>query len=91
MVLSAVVIGGRWGILGAVLGALAIATYDRFLVDGLSAALHAIGLTADLRQHNFIVFGVALLLATLARARGQEPITRSRDTPSAPARFAEAP
>jgi branched-chain amino acid transport system permease protein len=77
MVLAAVVIGGRWGITGAILGALAIAAYDRLLADGMTAGLHAMGaalnnsalLTADLREHNFAVFGVALFLATLYRAR----------------------
>jgi len=81
MVLAAVVIGGQWGVLGAVLGALAIAAYDRFLVEGITAGLHALGAllnssalsAVDLRQHNFIVFGVALLLATLYRARANEP------------------
>jgi branched-chain amino acid transport system permease protein len=91
MVLSAVVIGGQWGVLGGVIGALAIAAYDRFLVDVLSAALHVIGISADLRQHNWIVFGVALLLATLYRARAHEPVTRSPDTPSVLARSVEAP
>ena len=73
MVLAAVVIGGQWGVLGA----LAIGAYDRFLVEGITAGLHALGAAlgspalsaADLRQHNFVVFGVALLLATLYRAR----------------------
>jgi branched-chain amino acid transport system permease protein len=77
MVLAAVVLGGRWGVTGALLGALAIAAYDRLLVDGLTAGLHALGaaihvsglLTADLRQHNFAIFGTALFLATLYRAR----------------------
>jgi branched-chain amino acid transport system permease protein len=77
MVLAAVVIGGQWGVVGAVLGALAIAAYDRFLVEGITGGLHALGAvlnssaltSADLRQHNFIVFGIALLLATLYRAR----------------------
>jgi len=69
MVLSAVVIGARWGVLGGGLGALAIAVYDRFLVDLLSGGLHLVGIAADLRQHNYIIFGVALLLATLYRAR----------------------
>ena len=80
MVLAAVVIGGQWGVLGAVLGALAIGAYDRFLVEGITAGLHALGAAmsspalsaADLRQHNFVVFGVALLLATLYRARVRE-------------------
>src|SRR6266852_3179335 len=77
MVLAAVVLGGQWGVTGAVLGALAIAAYDRFLVEGITAGLHAVGaalntpalLTADMRQHNFAIFGAALFLATLYRAR----------------------
>src|SRR5205823_840317 len=73
MVLSAVVIGGRWGVLGAVIGALAITGYDHFLVDVINAGLHAVGISIDLRQHNFIVFGIGLLLATLIRVRGSEP------------------
>jgi branched-chain amino acid transport system permease protein len=80
MVLAAVVLGGRWGVTGAVLGALAIAAYDRFLVDGITAGLHVLGaainstalLTADLRQHNFAIFGLALYLATLYRTRGRD-------------------
>ncbi len=96
MVLAAVVIGGQWGVLGAVLGALAIATYDRFLVEGITTGLHALGAAlnssalsaVDLRQHNFIVFGVALLLATLYRARANEPsaeaeVAELRDEPIA--------
>jgi branched-chain amino acid transport system permease protein len=81
MVLAAVVLGGRWGVTGAIFGALAIAAYDRFVVESITGGLHALGaaannaalLTADLRQHNFAIFGVALFLATLYRARGGEP------------------
>jgi branched-chain amino acid transport system permease protein len=77
MVLAAVVLGGQWGVTGAVLGALTIAAYDRFLVEGITAGLHAIGaavnssalLSVDLRQHNFAIFGLALYLATRYRAR----------------------
>jgi hypothetical protein len=47
------------------------------LVDWLSALVRAFGtvlgqpmlMATDLRMHNFAVFGVALLLATLPRAR----------------------
>ena len=78
MVLSAVVIGGRWGILGAVVGALGIALYDRVVVGALTATVHVLGTavgsaalqSADLRQHNFAVFGLTLFLATLYRSRG---------------------
>jgi branched-chain amino acid transport system permease protein len=77
MALAAVVIGGRWGISGAVLGGLTVAAYQYVLVDWLSALIRAIGsllgqpllMATDLRMHNFAVFGVALLLATLPRAR----------------------
>jgi branched-chain amino acid transport system permease protein len=99
MVLAAVVIGGRWGVPGAVFGALAIAAYDRFLVDWITAAVHFFGSaignaalqTADLRADSFAIFGLALYLATLYRARGGEPATQSQDRPSAPARFVAAP
>ncbi len=77
MVLAAVVIGGRWGLPGVVLGALAVACYDRLLVSALNGALHSLGATlglagllaADLREDNFLVFGLALYLAILPRAR----------------------
>jgi branched-chain amino acid transport system permease protein len=80
MALAAVVIGGRWGISGAVLGGLTVAAYQYVLVDWLSALIRAIGsllgqpllMATDLRMHNFAVFGVALLLATLPRARSSE-------------------
>ncbi|HTD76804.1 MAG TPA: hypothetical protein VK898_04135, partial [Chloroflexota bacterium] len=45
-------------------------------LHALGAALGSPALSAaDLRQHNFIVFGVALLLATMYRARVREPVT----------------
>jgi len=76
MVLAAVVIGGRWGIAGVVVGALTVAAYDRLLVEALNGALHGLGavmnvpglLSTDLRGDNFAVFGLALYLATLLRA-----------------------
>jgi ABC-type branched-subunit amino acid transport system permease subunit len=77
MALAAVVIGGRWGVDGAVLGGLTVAAYQYLLVDWLSGLIRAVGvllgqpllMSTDLRMHNFAVFGVALLLATLPRAR----------------------
>jgi branched-chain amino acid transport system permease protein len=80
MALAAVVIGGRWGVAGAVLGGLTVAAYQYVLVDWLSGGVRAFGaivnqpalMSADLRMHNFAVFGIALLLATLPRTRGHE-------------------
>jgi branched-chain amino acid transport system permease protein len=88
MVLAAVVLGGQWGVSGAIVGALAIAAYDRFLVEGITAGVHMLGavtnnsalLAADLRQHNFAIFGIALFLATLYRARGDAPSAVSRQS-----------
>jgi len=88
-VLAAVVIGGRWGVPGAILGAVLVAAYERLLVEGLSGALRALGVAlgapflaaVDLRDDNFAVFGLALYLATLLQTRlaprGKRPIGRS--------------
>ena len=80
MALAAVVIGGRWGVAGAVLGGLTVAAYQYVLVDWLSSLVRLFGtavnvpalMSADLRMHNFAVFGVALLLATLPRSQNSE-------------------
>ena len=87
MVLAAVVIGGRWGLPGIVVGALAIALYDRLLVDVVTDALRTLGaaleqpllLRADFRGDNFLVFGLVLYLAVLLRARGLPSVRRARD------------
>jgi branched-chain amino acid transport system permease protein len=80
MALAAVVIGGRWGVAGAILGGLTVAAYQYLLVDWLSSVIRALGallnqpllMSADLRMHNFAVFGVALLVVTLPRAGSGE-------------------
>ena len=95
MVLAAVILGGRWGIVGAIFGALGIALYDRLIVELLTNGLHTVGFAigspalqlADLRQHNFIVFGLALYVATLYRARANPtpagvPVSELREEPS---------
>ena len=81
MVLAAVAIGGRWGLLGVVGGALLVALYDRMLVDAVSAGLRALGTllslpplqATDLRGDNFLVFGLLLYLATLLPGRSPSP------------------
>jgi branched-chain amino acid transport system permease protein len=83
MVLAAVAIGGRWGLLGVVGGALLVALYDRVLVDVLTAALRGLGNAVgssllqgtDLRGDNFLVFGLLLYLATLLPGRVHTPRT----------------
>ena len=75
MVLAAVVIGGPGSVLGIVVGALAIGLYDRVLLPGLGGWLAdyrlAQGGTAalfDLRELNFLAFGLVLYLTILWRA-----------------------
>jgi hypothetical protein len=73
MVLAAVVAGGRWGVGGIALGALAIAAYDRVLVELLGRLLGI-----DLRAHNLAVFGAALYLTTLLQALSDQGVARRR-------------
>jgi ABC-type branched-subunit amino acid transport system permease subunit len=86
-----VAIGGRWGLLGVVGGALLVALYDRVLVDVLTAAMRGLGSIVgssllqgtDLRGDNFLVFGLLLYLATLLPGRAlAQP--RPPDRPAAP-------
>jgi branched-chain amino acid transport system permease protein len=62
MVLAAVVIGGRWGLVGVVLGALVVAAYDRVLADAVSSLVRL-----DLRANSSLLFGLALYVGTLLR------------------------
>ena len=70
-------IGGRWGLLGVVGGALLVSLYDRVLVDVITAGLRFVGAAVnwpllqatDLRGDNFLVFGLLLYLATLLPSR----------------------
>ncbi|MBV9168634.1 MAG: hypothetical protein JOZ81_00940 [Chloroflexi bacterium] len=76
MVLAAVVIGGRWGLAGIVLGALTVGAYDRVLADALTSLLRAVGnstgldvlASADLHASSYALFGLALYAAILLRA-----------------------
>ena len=47
MALAAVVIGGRWGVAGAVLGGLTVAAYQYVLVDWLSGAVRLVGMAVN--------------------------------------------
>jgi branched-chain amino acid transport system permease protein len=88
MVLAAVVLGGRWGLGGVVLGALTVAAYDRVLADVSSGLLRTLGTSiglgvlarADLRSSSYALFGGALYLAILLRARpSRQQLARDAD------------
>lgn len=75
MVLAAVIIGGPGNVLGVIVGALVIGSYDRILLPTLGGWLAPYrvgqgGLAAllDLRELNFLAFGLALYLTILWRA-----------------------
>jgi len=90
MVLASVVIGGRWGLGGVVLGALTVAAYDRILADVATNLAHAAGAATglgalsgvDLHGSSYALFGVALYAAILLRS---QPRTASRQPASMPA------
>jgi hypothetical protein len=83
MVLAAVVIGGRWGLAGVVLGALTVAAYDRVLVDVVSSVV-----PVDLHASSYFLFGAALYAAILLRVRSatgyrmSSPVVVVRSVPS---------
>jgi branched-chain amino acid transport system permease protein len=84
MVLAAVVIGGRWGLGGVVLGALTVAAYDRVLADVLTSLLRGLGsvvgssalAAADLHAASYALFGGALYVAILLRSRRRPDLSR---------------
>jgi branched-chain amino acid transport system permease protein len=79
MTLAMVVIGGAGSVLGSLLGGLAVAGYDRLLIPQLGAGLNGLSNTfnlpwlaaIDLRNLNFLWFGLALYLTVLLRREGR--------------------
>jgi branched-chain amino acid transport system permease protein len=77
MTLAMVVVGGAGSVLGSLLGGIAIAGYDRLLIPQLGGALTMLGnslnlpilAAIDLRNLNFLWFGLALYVTTLVRGR----------------------
>lgn len=68
IVLAMVVIGGAGSVQGAVIGALAIASYDQVLLPMLGTLWS--GQVIDLAELNFLSFGLALYLTVWLRGRG---------------------
>jgi branched-chain amino acid transport system permease protein len=99
MVLAAVVIGGRWGLAGVVLGGLTVGAYDRVLADALSSAARGVGAATglpglaglDLHGSNYALFGVALYAAILLRSRGPHPGSVQREGAAVPGGALGAP
>jgi branched-chain amino acid transport system permease protein len=85
-ILAMVILGGLGNIYGAIVGALLIGFFDRILAEWINRPMHWIGgqvgndfLTHhDLKQDNFLVFGLALVLMMLLRPEGLIPSARRR-------------
>ncbi len=80
MVLAMVVVGGAGSVPGVLLGTFVIAAYDRLLLPALGAYLaqyrtgySGLSNLLDLRELNFLAFGLALYLTVLWRARRLRP------------------
>lgn len=94
--LAMVMVGGHAGISGTILGALVIASYDRFAISQTDTALRQLGTlsgveflrAADLRQANYLVFGLTLSITVLLRAapwsHRRRPPCPTRRAPSPP-------
>ncbi|HYU19150.1 MAG TPA: hypothetical protein VEQ11_10670, partial [Chloroflexota bacterium] len=75
MVLSMVMLGGTGAIGGTIVGALLIGGYDRFAITQADSWLHGLGTftgldllrATDLRQANFLAFGLALYVTARLR------------------------
>jgi ABC-type branched-subunit amino acid transport system permease subunit len=99
MVLAGVVIGGRWGLAGVVLGGLTVGAYDRVLADVLTGAVRGVGTStglgplaaADLHGSSYALFGLALYAAILLRTRSAETTARLEGSAARPTEAAHAP
>jgi branched-chain amino acid transport system permease protein len=98
MVLAGVVIGGRWGLAGVVLGGLTVGAYDRVLADVLTGAVRGLGATtglgalasADLHGSSYALFGLALYAAILLRSRSTPSTGRLEGSATVPTEAAHA-
>jgi branched-chain amino acid transport system permease protein len=81
LILSAVILGGIGNVLGAVIGAFLIGSFDRILAERLTDPLNAFGerigndflANHDLGTDRYLVFGAALVLMMLLRPGGLFP------------------
>jgi ABC-type branched-subunit amino acid transport system permease subunit len=72
-VLSMLVLGGMGNIPGVIVGSLVISSLDRFILPQLTNFMHGFGITIDLTNSRFLIYGVILVLTMLFRPEGLIP------------------
>jgi branched-chain amino acid transport system permease protein len=77
-VLSMLVLGGMGNIPGVILGSLVISSLDRFILPQATNILHGIGITLDLTNSRFLIYGAILVLTMLFRPEGLLPSRQRR-------------
>jgi branched-chain amino acid transport system permease protein len=77
-VLSMLVLGGMGNIPGVILGSLVISSLDRFILPQATNILHGIGISFDLTNSRFLIYGAILVLTMLFRPEGLLPSRQRR-------------
>jgi branched-chain amino acid transport system permease protein len=77
-VLSMLVLGGMGNIPGVILGSLVISSLDRFILPQATNLLHAVGVSLDLTNSRFLIYGAILVLTMLFRPEGLLPSRQRR-------------
>ncbi len=72
-VLSMLVLGGMGNIPGVIVGSLVISSLDRFILPQLTNFMHGFGISIDLTNSRFLIYGVILVLTMLFRPEGLIP------------------
>jgi ABC-type branched-subunit amino acid transport system permease subunit len=72
-VLSMLVLGGMGNIPGVIVGSLVISSLDRFILPQLTNFMHGFGITIDLTNSRFLIYGIILVLTMLFRPEGLIP------------------
>ena len=84
--LAMVIVGGAGSVPGTIFGAFIVAGYDRIVIPGLTQVLGLLSdatglkLSLDVRNLNYLSFGLALYLTVLLRAKaGRTNISKSQE------------
>jgi branched-chain amino acid transport system permease protein len=77
-VLSMLVLGGMGNIPGVIVGSLVISSLDRFILPQASNFMQNLGLTIDLTNSRFLIYGSILVLTMLFRPEGLLPSRQRR-------------
>jgi branched-chain amino acid transport system permease protein len=72
-VLAMLVLGGMGNIPGVIVGSLILSSLERFILPQTTNFMHSIGLSIDLTNSRFLIYGIILVLMMLFRPEGLIP------------------